>query len=68
MLGDTAKTMREICEDEPLFEGFLQSKGFPFSIDNPITEIVSFDDVAQMRELDKDGFLAEFEAYKAQRA
>jgi len=61
---DTTKTMRELCADEPKLEAFLQSKGFPFTIDNPITELVTFDDVVQFRGLDKQAFLAEFEAYK----
>lgn len=63
----TTKTMREICVDEPLFEAFLQSKGFPFSIENPITEYVTFDDVVEIRSLDKEAFLDEFEAYKSAR-
>lgn len=63
----TTNTMRQICADEPLFEGFLQSKGFPFTVENPITEHVTFEDVVEMRQLDKDAFLAEFEAYKAAR-
>ena len=61
---DTTKTMRELCADEPKLESFLQSKGFPFAIDNPITELVTFDDVVQFRGLDKQAFLTEFEAYK----
>ena len=61
---DTTKTMRELCTDEPKLEAFLQSKGFPFTIDNPITELLTFDDVVQFRGLDKQAFLAEFEAYK----
>ncbi|RDB60576.1 nitrate ABC transporter ATPase [Slackia isoflavoniconvertens] len=63
-LMDTTKTMRELCADEPKLESFLQSKGFPFTIDNPITELVTFDDVVQFRGLDKQAFLTEFEAYK----
>ena len=39
-------------------------QGLPFTIDNPITELVTFDDVVQFRGLDKQAFLAEFEAYK----
>ena len=54
---DTTKTMRELCADEPKLESFLQSKGFPFTIDNPITELVTFDDVVQFRGLDKQAFL-----------
>lgn len=61
---DTTKTMRELCADEPKLEPFLQSKGFPFTIDSPITELVTFDDVVQFRGLDKESFLEEFEAYK----
>ena len=53
---DTTKTMRELCADEPKLESFLQSKGFPFTIDNPITELVTFDDVVQFRGLDKQAF------------
>ncbi len=60
----TTNTMREICKEEPLFESFLQSKGFPFSVDNPITEYVTFEDVVELRKLDKDAFLAEYERYK----
>ena len=56
---DTTKTMRQLCADEPKLEAFLQSKGFPFSLDNPIV------DVCQVRSLDRDEFLGEFEAYKA---
>ena len=65
---DTTKTMRALCEDEPLLEGFLQSKGFPFSLDNPIVDLVTFEDVCVVRGLDRDDFLAEFEAYKAAKA
>ena len=54
---DTTKTMRQLCADEPKLEAFLQSKGFPFSLDNPIVDLVTFEDVCQ--------FLGEFEAYKA---
>ena len=61
---DTTKTMRELCADEPKRESFLQGKGFPVTIDNPITELLTFDDVVQFRGLDKQAFLAEFEAYK----
>ncbi|MBQ9068913.1 MAG: nitrate ABC transporter ATPase [Eggerthellaceae bacterium] len=63
----TTDTMRQICASEPLFEAFLQSKGFPFSLENPITEYVTFEDVVEMRKLDKDAFLNEFEAYKQAR-
>ncbi len=63
---DTTKTMRELCSDEPALESFLQSKGFPFSLDNPIVDLVTFDDVCQVRSLDREEFLAEFEAFKAQ--
>lgn len=62
---DTTKTMRELCSEEPKLETFLQAKGFPFTVDNPITELVTFDDVVQFRGLDKQAFLAEFESFKA---
>lgn len=60
---DTTKTMREIATAEPLVAEFLVKKGFPFSVDNPITEIVTFDDVCEVRQLNRDAFLAECEAY-----
>lgn len=62
---DTTLTMRELCEAEPMLEGFLVAKGFPFSLDNPIVDLVTFDDVAEVQELDRDAFLGEFERYKA---
>lgn len=61
---DTTKTMRELCADEPLLEGFLVLKGFPFSLDNPIVDLVTFEDVATVQQLDRTAFLAEFAAYK----
>ena len=63
---DTTKTMRLLCEEQPALEPFLQSKGFPFSLENPIVDLVTFDDVCQVRNLDREEFLAEFEAFKAQ--
>lgn len=63
---DTTKTMRQLCEEQPVLEPFLQSKGFPFSLENPIVDLVTFDDVCQVRNLDREEFLAEFEAFKAQ--
>lgn len=66
---DTTKTMRELCADEPLLEGFLvQVKGFPFSLDNPIVDLVTLDDVASVQRFDRDEFAAEFERYKDGRA
>ena len=65
---DTTKTMRQLCGDEPVLESFLQSKGFPFSLDNPIVDLVTFEDVCQVRGLDRDEFLGEFETYKAAQA
>lgn len=61
---DTTKTMRELCAEEPMFESFLVLKGFPFSLSNPIVDLVTFDDVAQVQSLDKEAFLAEFERYR----
>ena len=62
---ETTKTMREIVADEPLFADFLVSKGFPFTVENPITEYVTFEDVVMLRELDKEAFLNEYAAVKA---
>ena len=36
-----------------------------FSIENPIAELVTFTDVVQLQHLDKDAFLAEYDAYHA---
>ncbi len=63
---DATKTMREIVKDEPLFADFLVSKGFPFTVENPMTEYVTFNDVVERRSLDKEAFLAEYAAYKAE--
>lgn len=65
---DSTKTMREIVTADPLFAEFLVSKGFPFSVDNPVTEVVTFDDVVNIRQLDKDAFLAEYAEYRKARA
>lgn len=65
---DSTMKMRAIVVDEPLFADFLVSKGFPFTVKNPITALVTFDDVVAMRGLDKDAFLAEYEQFKAARA
>ena len=65
---DSTKTMRETVEADPMFGEFLVSKGFPFSLENPIVDLVTFDDVVTLRQLDKDAFLSEYEAYKAERA
>lgn len=62
---ETTNTMREIVAEEPLFAEFLVSKGFPFTVENPITEYVTFEDVVMLRELDKDAFLDEYAAFKA---
>lgn len=62
---DATKTMREIVKDEPLFADFLVSKGFPFTVENLMTEFVTFNDVVERRKLDKEAFLAEYATYKA---
>lgn len=64
----TSETMRTIVGKEPLFETFLQYKGFPFTVENPITEIVTFDDVAELQRLDKEAFIGEYIEWKAARA
>lgn len=63
---DTTIKMRELVKGEPLFGDFLRSKGFPFTTKNPVTALVTFDDVVRLKKLDKDAFLAEYEAYKAE--
>ena len=55
---DTTKTMRALCADEPLLESFLVLKGFPFSLENPIVDLVTFEDVVVVRQLDKEAFLS----------
>lgn len=60
---DTTKTMRELCVENPTLEAFLQSKGFPFSVDNPITELVTLEDVAGVQNLDLAVFIEEFKEY-----
>ena len=60
---DETKTMRELCEEYPQLEAFLQGKGFPFSVDNPITELVTLQDVAGVQNLDLPAFQQEFQDY-----
>ena len=67
-LLDDARAAHELAGEDPLFAEFLVSKGFPFTVDNPITELVTFDDVVNVRQLDRDAFLAEYEEYRAARA
>ncbi len=62
---DTKKKMREIVKGEPMFGKFLVYKGFPFTIKNPLTALVSFDQVAELKKLDKEAFLKEYEEWKA---
>ncbi len=61
---DDTLCMRDVVLADPLFGDFLVDKGFPFSIENPITELVNFSDVVQMRNIDREEFLAEYEAYR----
>ncbi len=63
---DSTKTMNELGTEDPKFAEFLVSKGFPFSVKNPITKLVTFDDVVKLKKLDKDAFLAEYEAWAAE--
>lgn len=65
---DSTRTMYDIATADPAFAEFLVSKGFPFSTDNPITHNVTFDDVVELRGLDKEAFLREYAAYRAARA
>lgn len=62
---DSTKTMREIATEDPLFAEYLVSQGFPFTVDNPVTEIVTFDDVVEVRQLNKDEFLANYVTFAA---
>lgn len=61
---DTKKKMREIVKEEPKFGEFLVFKGFPFTVKNPLTALVNFDQVAELKKLDKAAFLAEYEEWK----
>lgn len=60
------KSMYEIVSAEPSLGKFLVSKGLPFSLSNPITECVTFDDAMALHDFDKDAFLREYRQYKCQ--
>lgn len=60
------KSMHEIVSAEPSLGKFLVSKGLPFSLSNPITECVTFDDAMALHDFDKDAFLREYREYKCQ--
>lgn len=64
---DSTKTMNQIATEEPAFGEFLRAKGFPFSVSNPITKLVTFDDVVKLKKLDREAFLAEYEAWASTR-
>ena len=59
------KSMHEIVSAEPSLGTFLVSKGLPFSLSNPITECVTFDDAMALHDFDKDAFLREYRQYKS---
>jgi len=59
----TTDTMHAIVSANPAFGEFLVSKGFPFTLKNPITRLVTFEDVCARRKLDRDAFIAEYEAW-----
>lgn len=59
------KSMHEIVSAEPLLGKFLVSKGLPFSLSNPITECVTFDDAMALHDFDKEAFLREYRQYKS---
>lgn len=61
---DKTKTMKETVLADPLFGDFLVHKGFPFSLDNPIVDLVTFADVVQVQQLNEQEFLAEYEKYR----
>lgn len=60
------KSMHEIVSAEPSLGKFLVSKGLLFSLSNPITECVTFDDAMALHDFDKDAFLREYRQYKCQ--
>ena len=60
------KSMHEIVSAEPSLGKFLVSKGLPFSLSNPITECITFDDAMALHDFDKDAFLREYRQYKCQ--
>lgn len=60
------KSMHEIVSAEPSLGKFLVSKGLPFSLSNPITECVTFDNAMALHDFDKDAFLREYRQYKCQ--
>lgn len=60
------KSMHEIVSAEPSLGKFLVSKGLPFSLSNPITECVTFDDAMALHDFDKEAFLREYRQYKSQ--
>lgn len=60
------KSMHEIVSAEPTLGKFLVSKGLPFSLSNPITECVTFDDAMALHDFDKETFLREYRQYKSQ--
>ena len=64
---DTTKTMRELCTDEPLLADFLVAQGFPFSLENPIVDLVTFDDVCGVTGVPRDTLLGDFSTFKAGR-
>ncbi len=64
---DPTKSMNQIATEEPAFGEFLRAKGFPFSVSNPITKLVTFNDVVKLKKLDGEAFLAEYEAWAAER-
>jgi len=61
---DTSKKIRTIVNEEPLFGEFLKENGFPLNLNSPITLVVSFDDVAKRKGLDKAAFLLEYALWK----
>lgn len=63
---DASQTMNQIATADPKFAEFLVYKGFPFSVSNPITKLVTFNDVVKLKGLDKDEFLAEYEGWAAE--
>ena len=61
---DTSQKIRSIVNENPQFGEFLKEKGFPLNLNNPVTLVVSFDDIVKMKHLDKEALMAEYQAWE----
>ncbi|MDO4288648.1 MAG: hypothetical protein Q4C55_05615 [Eubacterium sp.] len=64
---DTSKKLRSLIKEQPSFGEFLIEKGFPINLNNPVMRVVSFDDVARRKNLDKEAFIKEYEVWVKKR-